>query len=160
MTFDLKLNCVDTCAKSNNWYFPAQTPAYLCWIETRNTSRSKWWNSFICSQKSSLSVLKIVYKHDAATEDLSTYRLSVPNIDPKHDSLQVHWQPIWQEIVSKSDVLQVMFVYMILTFSLIVQEMGSKHDLRQLKNDVLGARYVKKWELKTQFASCDKIQVL
>jgi len=44
--------------------------------------------------KSSLSVLKMVYKHDAATEDPSNYRLSVPNIDPKHDSLQVQWHPI------------------------------------------------------------------
>jgi len=44
--------------------------------------------------KSSLTFLKMVYKRDAATEDPSTYRLSVPNIDPKHDSLQVHWHPI------------------------------------------------------------------
>jgi hypothetical protein len=44
-----------------------------------------------------------------------------------------------QEIVSKCDVLQVMFVYMISTFSLTVQKMGSKHDLLLFKKDVLGA---------------------
>jgi len=32
-------------------YFPARTPAYLCWIKTRNTFRAKWWNTFICSRK-------------------------------------------------------------------------------------------------------------
>jgi len=47
------------------------------------------------------------------------------------------------EIVSKCDVLQVMFVYTISTFTLIVQEIGSKYDMLQLKKDVLGARYVK-----------------
>jgi len=37
-----------------------------------------------------------------------------------------------QEIVSKYDVLQVMFIYMISTFNLTEQKMGSKHDLLHL----------------------------
>jgi hypothetical protein len=51
---------------------------------------------------------------------LSTYRLSVLNTDPKHDSLHVHWHPSCEEIVSKYHVLQVTFVYTITTFILTV----------------------------------------
>jgi len=53
--------------------------------------------------KSSLSILNMVY----ITRQLkmfvyspSTYRLSVLNIDTKHDSLQVHCHPNCEEIVS------------------------------------------------------------
>jgi len=55
--------------------------------------------------KSSLSVLNMIYKHDAGTDDIrlytSNYRLSVINTDTKHDSLHVHWHPSYDEIVSK-----------------------------------------------------------
>jgi hypothetical protein len=44
--------------------------------------------------KSSVSALKMVYKHDDANEDPSTYRLSVPNTEPKHDPPHVHLHPI------------------------------------------------------------------
>jgi len=56
----------------------------------------------------------------------SNYRLSVLNIDTKHDSLQVHWHPSCEEIVSYYDVPQVTFVYMISSFNLTVMKMGSK----------------------------------
>jgi len=67
--------------------------------------------------KSNLSVLNMSYKYDAATQGNRVYSFDLHtillNIDPKHDSLQVHWHPSCKEIVSKYDVLQVMFVYMI-----------------------------------------------
>jgi len=55
---------------------------------------------------------------------------------PKHHSLQVHWHPSCKEIVSKYDVLQVIFVYMISNFNLNVRKMGSKYDMLQLNKDV------------------------
>ena len=63
-------------------------------------------------------------------------------IDPKHNSLQVHWHPSNNEIISKYDVLQVLVVYMISTFLLNVRKMGSTYNLLYLKKDVCGARYV------------------
>jgi len=70
----------------------------------------------------------------------SNYRLSVLNIDTKHDSLQVHWHPSCEEIVSYYDVPQVTFVYMISSFNLTVMKMGSKK---------YGTRYVisESWKL-------------
>ena len=55
----------------------------------------------------------------------STYRLPVINTDQKNDSLYVHWHPRCDEIVSKYDVLQVMFVYKISTFNITMRKMGS-----------------------------------
>jgi len=61
----------------------------------------------------------------------------------------MQWHPGCEEFISKYDVLQVMFVYMISTFNLNVRKMGSKYDMLQLKKHVCGARYViyESWKL-------------
>jgi len=118
------LNSVSTMAKSNKRYFGAQTAAHLCWIMNQNIFHTKCWKSFICSPKvASLSWVwckNLTRQLKIFVYSPSTYKQSVLNINSKHDSLQLHWHPSCKEIFSKYDVLQVMFVYLISTFILIV----------------------------------------
>jgi len=51
ITFDMQLNSDDVCATSNQVYFRAQPPVYLCFIKTEATIRTKWSKSFICPGK-------------------------------------------------------------------------------------------------------------
>jgi len=70
MTFDKKLNSVDACATSNDWYFRAQTPVIVFWIDWRQHSHEKIKFVYLLSKSheipiranSNLPVLNMGYK--------------------------------------------------------------------------------------------------
>ena len=160
MTFDKKLNSVDTCAKENTLYFRAQTPAYLFWIETRNNSRSKSWNSFICSRKAASLSWNLCTNLKPQPKILRPIDYLIQKYTRNMTRSKCIGTQSMQEIVSKYDVLQVMLVYMFSTCSLTVQKMGSKHDSHLTSWRRIWRSICDKWELKTWLAACDKIPVL
>ena len=88
----LRVNSVDTCAKSNHWYFRAQPPAYPCSIKIEATIRKKRSNSYISSRK----FMKFVYLRKNSN-------INVLNMGYKLDLLQPKQEVFWQVTYSRSE---------------------------------------------------------
>jgi len=121
LTLDKKLNSVDTCARSNHWYFRAQPPADICSIKTEATIRTKWSNTLICSRK--VMIFAKLRKNR---------KLTVLNMGYKLDLLQPKQEVFWHLTYSRSETnnawkiqLEVMkFVYLHPTYVLSVLVIG------------------------------------